>query len=83
MIQSIFQVGNSHVVSIPSRLMQEIGMKKGQRVMVDRIPDTDALIVRPVVKKQAKTSIEEKEFQEWLDSFLKEDGKLLDELAHR
>jgi antitoxin component of MazEF toxin-antitoxin module len=83
MIQSIFQVGNSNVVSIPSRLLQEIGMKKGQKVTVDRIPDTDAIIVRPVVKKQTVASSETKEFQQWLNSFLKEDAQLLDELAHR
>ncbi|KKS87893.1 MAG: hypothetical protein UV63_C0049G0002 [Microgenomates group bacterium GW2011_GWC1_43_11] len=83
MIQSIFQVGNSNVVSIPSRLLQEIGMKKGQKVTVDRIPDTDAIIVRPVTKKQTVALSETKEFQQWLDSFLKEDGQLLDELADR
>lgn len=83
MIQTIFQVGNSNVVSIPSRMLQEIGMKKGQQVIVDRVPDSDAIIVRPVVKKHAKKESVSKEFQEWLDSFIKEDGALLDELAHR
>ena len=83
MIQSIFQVGNSNVVSIPSRLLQEIGMKRGQKVTVDRVPDTDAIIVRPVAKKQSIASSETKEFQQWLNSFLKEDAQLLDELAHR
>jgi len=83
MMQSIFQVGNSSVVSIPARLLEEIGMKKGQKVTVERIPDTDALVVRPVAKKQASSLSETKEFQQWLDSFLKEDSQLLDELANR
>jgi len=83
MIQTIFQVGNSSVVSIPSRLLQEIGLKKGQQVVVDRVTDTNAIIVRPVEKTSTKTTSMSKEFKQWVNSFLKEDAELLDELSHR
>lgn len=81
--QSIFQVGNSHVVSIPSHLMKELGFKKGQKLIVEKSSDNEGIIVKPVsvsVKSHSKIS---KEFEKWLNSFLNEDGQLLDELATR
>lgn len=80
--QTIFQAGNSTVVSIPKSLVKELGIKTGQKVHVSRIADTDKIVITPHTKKKYVKATQA-EFKKWLDSFLKEDGTLLDELAHR
>jgi antitoxin component of MazEF toxin-antitoxin module len=80
--QTIFKVGNSNAVAIPSHLMKELGFKHGQKVVVERLPDTDGIIIVPEEKKPSKKKLAT-EFKRWLDTFLQEDGALLDELADR
>lgn len=80
--QSIFQVGNSNVVAIPSHLMRELGLKKGQEVIVDRIPDSNAIVVTPKTTKKTGL-LSDNEYKLWLKKFFDEDGALLDELASR
>lgn len=81
--QSIFQVGNSHVIAIPSYLMKDLGLKNGQKVVVEKAPDSDTVVVKPVdLVSKIPTKIT-KEFEQWLHSFLDEDKELLDELATR
>jgi antitoxin component of MazEF toxin-antitoxin module len=81
--QSIFQVGNSNVVAIPAHLMKDLGLKNGQKVIVEKSPDTDGVIVTPVGRTSKKPTKITKEFEQWLHSFLEEDKALLDELATR
>lgn len=79
--QTFFQAGNSVVVAVPKPLLRELNIKVGQQAVVEKIPDTDAFIVR---KKTRKTKGKvEVEFKKWLETFLKEDAELLDELAVR
>lgn len=82
-IQKITQVGNSNGVIIPSSLMKDIDLKRGQRVGIGRLGDTENLVIftKPQ-KSQSKRAIAS-EFQTWLTNMLKEDKELLDELAHR
>lgn len=79
MIGKIFRAGNSDAVVIPRPMLLELGIKTGQKVVIDRVPDTAAILVSPVSKKKTKdlTSVE---FRKWLAGFLKEDALLLDEL---
>ena len=63
--------------------MQEAKWRRGQKMTIDYIGQADGVFIRPVKKTPASPSRSEKEFKSWLDSFLKEDGDLLDELAHR
>ncbi|OGG11811.1 hypothetical protein A2Z00_03735 [Candidatus Gottesmanbacteria bacterium RBG_13_45_10] len=81
--QTIFQVGNSSVVSIPTHIMKSVKFKKGQKVVVNQIPEMDAVLIRPANRETSSKKLSEKEFQSWLKSFMEEDGALLDELAHR
>jgi len=81
--QSIFQVGNSNVVAIPTHLMKDLGLKNGQKVIVEKSPDTEAVIVTPVGRPSKAPTKITKEFEQWLHSFLDEDKELLDELATR
>lgn len=81
--QTIFQAGNSLVVSIPKSLINELGIKSGQKVEVGRIPETDEIVIMTKPTKKKSTRAVQVEFKKWLDSFLNEDGQLLDELATR
>ncbi len=79
--QTIFQVGNSNVVSIPTHIMKNMKFKKGQKVVVEQAPNSDVVLIRPA--RIASKKLSDKEFQSWLTTFMKEDSALLDELAHR
>jgi putative addiction module antidote len=79
-IQSIFQAGNSNVVAIPKDLFEEMHLKTGEKVRVEKLGD-DAIVVTKVAKK--KSVKKQAEFQKWLDQFITEDKELLGELADR
>ena len=81
MTQTIFKVGNSNVVAIPSGIMKQLQLVKGQEVIVEHIPETDSIVITP--KKSNHKKATKAELQKWLDGFLTEDAALLDELAHR
>lgn len=79
---SIFRAGNSAAVTIPKPLLNDLGLRVGQKVVVEKVPDTDALLMTPAKKKREKTKLNA-EFKKWLAAALKEDAGLLDELADR
>lgn len=79
----MFKAGNSYVVAIPKALVEELGIRVGQKVRIQKIPDRDDLVIETKPTKKTSPKRIEAEFKKWLDSFLEEDGKLLDELAHR
>ena len=84
--QKVFRAGNSNVVAIPKHIFDDLGLKTGQKVFVER---TDDVILIKKVKKIPKTITKNgkskisAEFQKWLDTFMKENGEILDELAVR
>ncbi|MDO8571790.1 MAG: AbrB/MazE/SpoVT family DNA-binding domain-containing protein [bacterium] len=85
-IQTVLRVGNSHAVTIPSHIVRELGLKKGQKVIVATSPDGNAITVVPTStarESNKKTKASDKEFQKWLTLALEEDKELLDELSHR
>ncbi len=79
---TLSQLGNSNATIIPSSILQEAKWRRGQKLAIDYVPQAEGVFIRPI-KKVTTPSRSEKEFQSWLDSFLKEDAELLDELAHR
>lgn len=79
--QTIFKAGNSNVVAIPKALLKDLGIKKGQKVYVDKTPDGTALVVKPAEKRAKKATT--REFEKWINKVLEEDAKILDELAIR
>lgn len=84
--QTVFQVGNSHVVSIPKHLMKDLSLKSGQKVIVEKVGENELIIRRQPSKRSQskKTSIlSDREFKTWLTQFLERDGEILDELATR
>ena len=81
--QTIFQAGNSSVVAIPTPLMKEIGLKRGHKVLMERLGDTDNLVIITKPQKKVSKSAVSEEFQKWLSEFMEENGEILDELATR
>jgi AbrB family looped-hinge helix DNA binding protein len=83
--QSVFKAGNSNVVAIPKHLSDELGIKPGQRVVVVKVPNEEAIIIRKEVKVKEKEErgVVSKEFKRWLARVIKEDKETLDELAVR
>ncbi|CAN5326691.1 hypothetical protein BH10PAT1_BH10PAT1_5510 [soil metagenome] len=84
-IQTVFKAGNSNtVVSIPKSLSDELGIKTGQKVFVDKSADGD-IIIKKVQPKNKKSSVSKtkKEFNKWLKNALEEDKEILNGLASR
>ncbi|OGG27048.1 hypothetical protein A2960_02790 [Candidatus Gottesmanbacteria bacterium RIFCSPLOWO2_01_FULL_39_12b] len=84
--QTIFQAGNSEVVAIPKYLAKELNLKKGQKVIVEKAPDGEAIVIKKVNKTRTKTKAKvssSTEFKKWLSNVIKEDSEILDELAVR
>ncbi len=79
-IQTVFQAGNSDVVA----LARELGFKRGDKVVVEKIPsDENIVTIRKVSAPKTKKSVSSTEFKKWLDNVLVEDAEILDELADR
>lgn len=81
-LQTIFKAGNSNVVAIPSSMVDELGLEVGQKVVVDKIPGEDGVIVTKSNSKVAKKRLAG-ELQKWLKGVLVEDKEILDELSIR
>lgn len=79
--QNLFQAGNSQVVAIPRELFDDMGFQKGQKVFVDKADD--AIVIKKSIAKKAVAPASRTEFKKWLDTVLKEDAEILDELADR
>ena len=78
---TISQLGNSNAVIVPASIMQEAKWRRGQKMTIDYVVQAGGVFIRPVTKSLPSSSRSQKEFQAWLDGFLKEDGALLDKLA--
>ncbi len=80
-IQTIFQAGNSKVVSIPSDILKDLKISAGDKVIVEKASDETITIKKAVpLTKKGKSKAD---FDTWFNSFLDENGEILDELANR
>lgn len=78
-LQTIFKAGNSHVVTIPKELIDELNLKVGEKVTVEKAPLGDGV----VIKKPKNDNRFAADLNAWFKIFIKENGKILDELAVR
>jgi antitoxin component of MazEF toxin-antitoxin module len=82
--QTIFQVGNSNAVTIPSYLMKDLKLKKGQKVTVEKTPDENAVIIKAVsskIKPAISTTGLTPEFKDWLDNIEEKESDIIKALA--
>ena len=82
MLQKIIQVGNSLAVTIPKGFTNEVGIKAGQKVMVDEDVESGVLTVQPV-KQRVSTGSLTPEFLQWLKKFNARYKDALTELAKK
>ncbi|MDO8487846.1 MAG: AbrB/MazE/SpoVT family DNA-binding domain-containing protein [bacterium] len=80
--QTIFQAGNSRVVSIPKSLLEELNFKLGQKVNVTKLDD-ESIVIKKVKTTPLSSAKTTSEFKKWLSDVLEEDAEVLDELAVR
>lgn len=79
-LQTIFQAGNSDVVALP----RELGFKRGDKVILEKVSDNENLVtIKKVSAKKTKNPTSDVEFKKWLNTVLVEDAEILDELANR
>lgn len=81
--QTIFQAGNSPVVSIPKDLFKKLNLKIGQTVTVSKLKDSNDLIIHTSPQTEDKKTPVTKEFREWMNKFVDDEKELLVELSHR
>jgi antitoxin component of MazEF toxin-antitoxin module len=82
-VQRVFKAGNSNVVSIPKHLLQEVDIKSGQKVIVEKSQNEGELIIKKVGKSKFKKSRVDEDFKKWWKAFLRDNEDVLDELALR
>lgn len=70
------------MMTLPQPLLREWGVRTGGELTVEKVPDSEAILVFPA-RKKAKLGAVTVEFKKWLDSFLDENSEILDELADR
>lgn len=71
-------------MAIPKAISDDLNLKKGSEVIVQKLPQGDAFIVKKAVRDERvkKTSLDT-EFKKWLKEAIQEDAEILDELALR
>ena len=82
-VQKVFRAGNSNVIAIPKDLSEELGIKPGQKVVVEKDPNGEGVIMRKAGKVKVHKLAVDKEFKKWWDIFIEENAEILDELAVR
>lgn len=81
MWQKIISVGNSAAITIPKGFLKDVGVKIGDKVRVNTDSDTKTMKVE--AKSSIKSSLLDKSFTKWTDSFIKKHQTLLEELAQK
>lgn len=79
MQQSVIQIGNSVGVILPKNVREEVGLKVGDRVVVEK---KENKIVLSPTKKKFLTGVDVK-FMKMVDDFATEHQDVLEELAKR
>ncbi|MEK7112847.1 MAG: AbrB/MazE/SpoVT family DNA-binding domain-containing protein [Patescibacteria group bacterium] len=80
-IQTVFRAGNSDVVAVPKSLGKELGIKTGQKVIIDK--EGDKVTIQKLSSRKPEQASGDREFKRWWKEFLKENAGILDELAVR
>ena len=80
MERKLVQIGNSLAVTLPSEVVKEFKLKKGQEVDVSVHPTTGAVTVRPGVREFEDGKVT-KRFRSLADKLIERRSKLYKKLA--
>ena len=79
--QKLYKNGNSVAVTIPKEYLNDLNLRDGSQVVVEKDPNTQTIIISKKTSR-VQSSITPK-FLNWLESFNKQYGPALKELANR
>lgn len=79
--QKFLKVGNSKAVVIPKDILKDLSWASDAKININRVNDQVILSANdsPITQTPSKTN--NQEFKTWLDTFMVENGEILDELA--
>lgn len=77
--QKLYKNGNSVAVTIPKKFLQELNLRDGSQVVVEKQDQRIVLKAKKDLSKPALTP----EFHEWLKKINEEYGSALEELAKK
>jgi antitoxin component of MazEF toxin-antitoxin module len=80
MVRKLVQIGSSLAVTLPSEVVREFRLRKGQQVEVSVHPGTGAVTIRPGVRYFAEGRVT-KEFREIAERIRKRHDAAFRELA--
>lgn len=80
--QKLYKNGNSVAVTIPKEYLKNLRLKEGSLVVVEEDPDTQTITISGKKATKATSKITPR-FLNWLESFNKQYGPALKELAKR
>ncbi len=80
MIRRLFTIDKSTVLSLPKEVLDELGIKDGERVNLELDHKQRRVIITPLEKPVAIASVDE-EFAHQIDEFIQHYRSALDELA--
>ena len=80
MIRRLFKTGNSTELSLPKEVLEDLGLKDGERVNLELDHDRRRVIITPIEKANETAGVNE-EFARQVDEFLRQYRPALDELA--
>jgi len=79
MAQKVLKIGPSAGVTLPKRVMEELGIKVGDRVVVETDKSKSGFVVRPI----AKLSKQDKKIAELTSNFVERYRADLEALARK
>lgn len=80
MIRRLFKTGNSTVLSLPKEVLDNLGIKDGDRVNLEFGPEQRRVIITPVEKPIEIAGVNE-DFARQVDEFIQQYRPALEELA--
>lgn len=80
--QKLYKNGNSVAVTIPKEYLKELNLRDGSEVVVEQDVEDGTIIISGKKRSQIQSNLTPK-FLNWLESFNKEYGPALQELARK
>ena len=80
--QKLYKNGNSVAVTIPKEYLEDLNLNEGSLVIVEKDLDAQTITISHKRKTKVSSNITPK-FLNWLESFNKQYGPALKELARR
>ena len=80
MIRRLFKTGNSIVLSLPKEILDNFGLKNGEKINLELDKEQKRIIITPVEKPFTISGVDE-EFVHQVNEFIQQYRPALEELA--